>query len=180
MKVSKKIQTRMKLEAIQEEENRKEEDNRKEQKRLRDLEKTKEIDERTAKVNEIFAQAAADDDLREQVSPSECLKIIKEVVDQFASMPRLQVIELLKTDKELSDEVAELKRQAQVIFKYVPKDHQVRLAVVSLFKISLDIDLELPYVEDKRNKKRVAFDDKVEEIDEERQALLDKLKSKKK
>jgi hypothetical protein len=180
MKISKKVQTRMKLEVIEEEKRLKEEEEQREAKRQRDIEKMKPIMEKKQIAYDAIAKAEAEDTLREQVSPADCLKIVKEVIDQFAELPRIKVIELLKTDEELIKEIEELKRQAQIIFKHVPKDNNVRLAVLSLFKISLDIDLELPYMEDKRKDKKVAFDDKVEEIDPERAALLEKLKSKKK
>ena len=180
MKISKKVQTRMKLEVVEEEKRLKEEEEQREAKRQRDIEKMKPIMEKKQIAYDAIAKAEAEDTLREQVSPADCLKIVKDVINQFAEMPRKQVIDLIKNDEELKKEIEELKGQAQIIFKHVPKENNVRMAVVSLFKISLDYDLELPFVEDKRKNKKVEFDDNVEEIDEERKALLDKLKSKKK
>jgi len=180
MKISKKVQTRMKLEVVEEEKRLKESEEEREAKRLRDIETIKPIMDKKQIAYDAIAKAEAEDTLREQVSPADCLKIVKEVIDQFASIPRLQVIDLIKNDEELKKEIEELKRQAQIIFKHVPKENQVRMAVVSLFKISLDYDLELPYVEDKRKNQKVTFDENVEEIDPEREALLKKLKSKKK
>ena len=180
MKVSKKFLNKEKLKVIQEEQRLKEEEDQRDAKRQRDIEKMKPIMDKKQIAYDAIAKAEAEDTLREQISPADCLKIVKESIDELSVLPRIQVIEALKTDEELIKDVEELKNQAQIIFKHVPKDNHIRMSVISLFKISLGVDLELEYIEDKRKDKKIAFDDKVEVIDHERTILLEKLKSKKK
>jgi len=179
MKVSKKILNKEKLKVIEEEQRLKEEEEQRDAKRQRDIERMQPIMDKKQIAYDAIAKAEAEDTLREQISPAECLKIIKESIDELSVLPRVQVIEALKTDEDLIKDVEELKNQAQIIFKHVPKDNHIRMSVISLFKISLGIDLELEYIP-LRDTKKVAFKETIEEIDPERSALLEKLKSKKK
>ena len=179
MKVSKKTLVKEQMKKIEEQEQLKQLEE------LR-LEDERRIKERTKKVDDlehVFKMAVQKDEdedkMREEISPKQCLDIVKHAIDELSVLPRIKVLEALKTDQELIKDVEELKQQAQVIFKHVSPENNIRKSVVSMFKISLGIDLELEYIPFP-DKKYVKFSDKLEQIEEdpERSALLDKLKTK--
>ena len=122
----------------------------------------------------------SEDELRNNMTGKECLEILKEVCDSVSNLPRIKVLEAIQTDEDLKNDLEDLKEKAKIVFMTIPPTDKIRQSVISLFKITFGVDLELPYVEDKRNykgkDKEVKFDDKIEVIDEERQALLAKLK----
>lgn len=177
MKISKKTLIKEQMKKIEEEENLK----KLEELRLEDQRRIKEMTKKVDDLEHEFQLAVQKDEdenkMRDEISPKQCLDIVKNAIDELSVLPRMKVLEALKTDQELIKDVDELKEQAQVIFKHVHPENNIRKSVVSMFKISLGIDLELEYIPLPDNKK-VKFSDKVDEIDPEREDLLNKLKNK--
>jgi len=182
MKISKKTLVKEQIKKIEEEEQLKQLEELRLEDERRIKAKTQKVDDLEHEFQMAVQKDEDEDKMREEISPKQCLDIIKSAIDELSVLPRMKVLEALETDEELIRDVEELKQQAKVIFKHVSPENNIRKSVVSMFKISLGIDLELEYIPLPDNKK-VKFNDKLEEIkeeDPERQDLLNKLKTKSK
>ena len=115
-----------------------------------------------------------ENEIRNTMKPSEIHTILTDIFDSLSSIPSEHLAQAVQAD-ELKEDWQRIVKQAQIVFKHVPKSNSYRIAVLELFNNTFRQNVEFEYVEIKKEKAGVP-DETPEEV--ERRELIEKLKRK--